>query len=306
MTAPARIGPRALARAGWRAVADYTGTLLALFVAQAIVAFGAGVVIAQLLAARFADRPRFDDGVDGDLLALIEALRDAGGTVLAVGWVGAGAVLLWAIASWFLAGGLIAVLAERPQGRGATARCFGAGGATHFLAFARLGVLSAMAHVVVLFVATVGLGAVYPRIERALAVGEVVGALAVGLAPAALLGLIVWTVVDHARVELVLRRSSHGVGAVGALLRATAFAFGRPLAIAHVATWAAAFWLVGAVYAWAAHGHAMLGTGGAVALLIVRQGVALVRMALKVALVGGQVELGRTRPPPPAPEPQKT
>jgi hypothetical protein len=42
----------------------------------------------------------------------------------------------------------------------------------------------------------------------------------------------------------------------------------------------------------------MLGTGGAVALLIVREGLALVRMALKVAAIGGQVALGVTRAAP--------
>jgi hypothetical protein len=43
----------------------------------------------------------------------------------------------------------------------------------------------------------------------------------------------------------------------------------------------------------------MLGTSGAIALFIVRQGVVMLRLALKVALIGGQVELGVTRPPPP-------
>jgi hypothetical protein len=43
----------------------------------------------------------------------------------------------------------------------------------------------------------------------------------------------------------------------------------------------------------------MYGAEGAVTLFFVRQGVALLRMAIKVCVVGGQVELGRTRPLPP-------
>ena len=47
------------------------------------------------------------------------------------------------------------------------------------------------------------------------------------------------------------------------------------------------------------HGAAMVGTSGAIALFIVREGLSLLRMALKVATIGGQVELGVTRAAPP-------
>jgi hypothetical protein len=297
---PRRIGLPQMLRAGVRAVTDYTGTFLGLFCAQVLLALGAGFVVAQILADAFHGRPRFDEGIDGDLAALIEALRHAGATVSAIGWVGAGAILLWVMLSWFLAGGLIAVLAERPHGRRETARTFGAGGATHFFVLARLGALSLFLHALILIVAMIGVGAVYPRIERALELGEVVAWLALGLGPALVLVALLWAVIDYARVELVVRRATHDrLGALVAFGRAVAFVVHRPLAIGHLLLWAAAFLVVSVLYAWASHGSAMPGTSGAISLLMVRQGLALVRMGLKIVAIGGQVELGMTRPPPP-------
>ena len=43
-----------------------------------------------------------------------------------------GALLVWQLVSWFLVGGLLGVLANRPEGRGGTARCFGASGTTTY------------------------------------------------------------------------------------------------------------------------------------------------------------------------------
>jgi hypothetical protein len=295
-----RVGFGQMVRAGARAVQRYTGTLLALFVVQALIALGATSVMALIFAERFADWPRFDEGVDGDVAALIEALRGARATVQAIGWVGLGTIVLWAMVSWFLAGGLIAVLGERPQGRRDTARCFGAGGASSFLVLARLAAWSAAGHVVVLVVAMLGLDAVYPRIEHALTLREVVVALIAGLSPAMVLMAVLWTIVDHARVELVLRRGPHDqLGATAAFGRAAVFVVHRPIALAHVLAWGAAFVIITVVFAWLAAGHPMRGAWGAIALLVVRQGVALLRMALKMALVAGQVALGETRPPPP-------
>jgi hypothetical protein len=205
---PRRIGLPQMLRAGVRAVTDYTGTFLGLFCVQVLLAFAAGFATAQILADAFHDRPLFDEGIDGDLAALIEALRNAGATVSAIGWVSAGAILIWVMLSWFLAGGLIAVLAERPHGRRETARTFGAGGATHFFVLARLGMISLLLHGVVLIVLMVGVGAVSPRIEVALELGDAVMWLLAGLAPALVLLAVLWTAIDYARVELVVRRGA--------------------------------------------------------------------------------------------------
>jgi len=300
VTAPRRVGLVAMLRSGWRAVADYTGTFFGLFVVQALIALGAAFVIERVLADVFATRPLFDDGVDGDLLALMEALADASATVRAIGWIGFGAILLWMLMSWFLVGGLISVLHEQPTGRRDTARCFGAGAAGHFFVMLRLGVMSLALHVIVVFVLAQGVIAAGPAIDRALAFRDVVWALVLAITPAILLTVLLWTILDHARVELVLRRGTHErLGALQALLRAAVFVFRRPVALLHVGLWAAAFLGLSMLYAWAAWGQEMLGASGALALLGVREGLALVRMGLKVVLIGGQVELGLTRPAPP-------
>lgn len=299
---PRRVGLAQMLRAGLRAVTDYTGTFLGLFCVQVVIVLGAGFAIAQILADAFHDRPLFDAGIDGDVAALIEALRHASATVSAIRWVGAGAILLWVMLSWFLAGGLIAVLAERPHGRRETARTFGAGGAVHFFVLARLGLISLVLHGIIAIVAMVGVGAVSSRIEVALELGDVLGWLLLGLAPALLLLAALWAVIDYARIELVVRGATHDrLGALVAFGRAVGFVVKRPLAIGHLLLWAAAFLLVSVLYAWASHGSAMLGTSGAISLVIVRQGLALVRMGLKILAIGGQVELGMTRPPPPRP-----
>jgi hypothetical protein len=130
--------------------------------------------------------------------------------------------------------------------------------------------------------------------------GEVVRALIVGLLPAALLHVVVSTIIDYARAELVLRRPTHeSLGAVRATIRATGYVFRRPVAIGHVLLYWLVFIAISVGFAWVAHDHAMLGTWGAFALFALRQGVVLLRLAARVAVMAGQVELTATRPPPP-------
>jgi hypothetical protein len=59
------------------------------------------------------------------------------------------------------------------------------------------------------------------------------------------------------------------------------------------------FALVTAAYAYLSQGHPMYGAEGAVTLFVARQGVSLLRMAIRVGILAGQIELGRTRPLPP-------
>lgn len=293
-------GLSVMLRGGTRAVSQYTGMLLALFVVHVLMAWGAGLVIMSILADAFADRPLFDEAVDGDLVALAEIVRDAGPVIGAVGWVALGAVVAWAMASWFLAGGILSVFTERPRGRAETARCFGAGGATYFLVFARLALISLLYHVPVLFILGFGVEYAGAQIEHALTMGEVVRALVIGLLPAALAHVVVSTIIDYARAELVLRRPGHeSLGAVRVAFRATGYVFRRPVAFGHVLLYWLAFAALSLGFAWLAHGRAMLGTEGALALFALRQGVVLLRMAARVAVMAGQVELTATRPPPP-------
>lgn len=297
MTLP---GLAVMVRGGLRAVSQYTGMVLALFVVHLMVAWGAGIVIVQILSGAFADKPMLDEAVDGDLVALAEIVQSSGAVIEAVGWVAVGAVIAWMIVSWFLAGGVLGVLTERPRGRADTARTFGANGAAYFLVFARLALISFIYHLPVYIVLGFGMGYADARIEHALTMGEVARALLVGLLPAALLHVIVSTIIDYARAELVLRRPTHeSLGAVRATIRATGYVFRRPVALAHVLLYWLVFIAISAGFAWVALDHAMLGTWGAFALFALRQGVVLLRLAARVVVIAGQVELTATRPPPP-------
>jgi hypothetical protein len=58
-------------------------------------------------------------------------------------------------------------------------------------------------------------------------------------------------------------------------------------------------WLgIGVGYSYIAYGHPMLGAGGAVTLYVIRLGVQLLRMAIKFAVMAGQVHLHEQRPAP--------
>jgi hypothetical protein len=294
-----RIGLGAMIKAGGRAASRYTGTVLGVFVVQALLAGTAGFAIAQVLGSEFAKRPRFDEAVAGDLTAFIDCIKHAPSAFRASIWIGVAAVLLWIVVSWFLVGGVYAVAHERPEGKRETARCFGAGGATTFLVYVRLAVLAAVLHLLVLVAFVLGVGAAAARMLHALSLPAFLVPLAVGLLPAALIGLYVWTAVDYARAELTVRRPTHDeLGAFRALVRALVFVARRPVALGHAALGWLIFVVVTLGYAWAAQGHAMLGAGGAIALGVIRLGLSLVRFAVKFVLLAGQVELTETRPPP--------
>jgi hypothetical protein len=294
-----RLGVGDLISAGPRAVSRYTGTLLAVFVAQSIIAATCMLAVALVLAQAFSHLPMFDDAVDGDLVALIYCVRYGKPSLVATGGIVFSAIALWQLASWFLVGGLNGVLARRPEGRGDTARCFGASGATTYLAYARLALCSLPGWALALFVLGVGTSLVAHRIEHALTVPELLGPLAVAMLPAVLLLHLLWTVSDYARIELTLRHDTHDPGVLATYLRTLAYVLRRPVTLAHGALGWLAFALVTAAYAYLAHGHPMYGAEGAVTLFIARQGVSLLRMAIRVGILAGQIELGRTRALPP-------
>jgi len=285
-------------RVGGRATWHYGGTVLAVYAVQAMLAIVAAVACANVLAVELARRPRFDQAVDGDLVALVEVVRAAPHLVSACAGIVLTVALIWAVASWFLHGGLLAVLLERPEGRAATARTFGAGGADTFLAFARVGLLSAMAHVPVLSIAAASLAAMADRLEVALTDGDLVIALLVGALPPLVALVAVGLIADYARVEVARRRLA---GAPLAAFRSYVAALGllarRPLALLHGALGSLAVLAIASAYVGLATGHALLGAGGAVTLMIVRQGVALARLAIRAAMIGGQVELTTPRQP---------
>jgi hypothetical protein len=295
----ARLGLGDLIAAGPRAVSRYTGTLLTVFVAQSIVAATCMLAVALVLAQAFSHLPMFDEAVDGDLVALVHCVRHGKASMVAIAGIMFGAIVVWQLMSWFLVGGLNGVLAQRPEGRSATARWFGASGAATYLAYARLALCSLPGLVMVVFVLGLGVSLVADRLEYALTATDLLGSLAIAFLPALLLLHVLWTVTDYARAELSLRHDSHDPGVVATYLRTFAYVIRHPVTLVHGAIGWLLFALVTAAYAYLAQGHPMYGAEGAITLFVARQGVSLFRMAIRFGVLAGQIELGRTRPLPP-------
>jgi hypothetical protein len=285
--------------AGGRGVSKYTGTLFGVFLAQSLIAAALIIPVSLLLSQTFAHLPMFDEAVDGDLVAILWCLRHGRTAWLAVAGIVVGALALWQVASWFLAGGLYGVLAQRPETRGDTARCYGASGASTYLSYAGLAACSIPGWIIVLFVFGSTWGAASPKLVHALTVPELIGPLAMVIVPTLLLVLFFWTVTDYARVEITLRHETHGPGVVATYFRSLIWVAKRPLTVLHAGFGWFVFALVTLMYLYLAQGHPMYGTEGAITLFAVRQGVSLLRMAVRVGVMAGQIELGRTRPLPP-------
>lgn len=295
----ARLGLGDLVSAGPRAVGRYTGTLLAVFLVQTILAIGCMIGIAALLAQAFSHLPMWDEAVDGDLFALIGCVRYARAHLMGATGIAFGALLLWQLASWFLVGGILGVLAQKPEGRGDTARTFGASGAATYLAYARLELCALPGYALVMFALALGLNAVSSRLEYALTLPQLFWPLILGTLPALVLLHVLATSMDYARVELTLRHESHDPGAVMTYVRSIGYVLRRPVTLVHAALGWLVFIVITIGYAYLAHGHPMYGAEGAVALFVIRQGVALARSTIRYAVLSGQVEIGRTRALPP-------
>lgn len=292
-----RIGLGQLIRAGGEALARYTGTLLAVFLVQSIAAVAAMIGIAVVLAQAFSQLPLWDEAIDGDVVALVACLRFATANLLACVGIAFAALVLWQLASWFLVGGIYGVFAQRPEGRSETARCFGASGASTYLAYARVALYSLPNWIAVTVVFAACTNVVAVHIERALTVGELVGALTISVAPSVVLMHVLSTVADYARVELTLRQGSHG-SAFATYARSFLFVMKNPLTLAHAGLGWVALAIVTIGYGYFASGHPMYGADGAIALFVIRQGVSLARMAIRFGILAGQLELGQIRVPP--------
>jgi hypothetical protein len=285
--------------AGSRAVARYTGTLLAVFVVQSLIAAACMVAVWMALSAAFAHLPMFDDAVDGDLVSLLYCIRFGKANLTATMGIALGAVVLWELVSWFVVGGIFGVLAQRPEGRGETARTFGASGANTFLAYAKLTLCSLPGWFIVMLLLSVGLSQMGSRFEHALTLAQLLGPLLLAVAPALIVLHVLWTITDYARVELSLRLDTHEPSVVMTYLRTAGYVLRRPITLAHGALGWIAFAVISIGYAYLAHGHPMFGAEGAVTLFVIRQGVALARTAIRFGVLGGQLELGKTRALPP-------
>jgi hypothetical protein len=284
---------------GSRAITRYTGTLLAVFVVQTIVMLATMFAMAAVLAQAFAHLPMWDDAVDGDLISLVVCIKFARANLLACASIGFGALLLWSLASWFLAGGIYGVLAQRPEGRAETARTFGASGAATYLTYARLALCAVPGWLVAMFVFVMCAGLAGPKFAHALTVIDLVGPLALALGPAIVVMHFLTTVVDYARVELTLRHDSHEPGVIATYLRTVVFVIKHPLSLVHAGLGWLAFVVITFGYGYLAHNRPMFGATGAITLFVIRSGVALARMALRFGVLAGQVDLGGSRALPP-------
>jgi len=289
---------REMLGAGVHGVSRYTGTLLAVHAVMMLVTGAIILAVAVLLSQMFAHLPYWDEAVDGDLVAIIECVRYGRTAFVAIVGIAFGALLLWQLASWFVVGGLYGVLVQRPEGRREVARVFGASGATTYFAYARLAILQLPAYAGVLFVLGTGLGIAAPSIDHALTLPELLVPLVLAILPALLLLHVAWTVGDYVRVELALRQDSHDPGVLRTYARTLGYVVKHPVTLLHGAIGWLVWIAITLAYMYVASGHPMYGAEGAITIFVARQGVALLRVAIRVGILNGQVELGRTRPLP--------
>jgi hypothetical protein len=290
-------------RAGGRAVSQYTGTVLAVYLVQLVAAGIAGFAILSVLSNAFSDRMLFDQAVDGDLVSLLidDPQRAGGGRRGDVDRARRGGRV----------DGVELVLHRRRAGGVDRAA---PGPARHRALLrrrrrvARSWCSRAWAWCRCLLQPSrrwsrcrMGVGYLAERIATAITVGELIGPLGLGLGPAALLHVLASTCdrLRAGRADLApadprhARRAARGDPRGGVPGAAAGGAAPRRRVLARLRAG------VAAVSLWLAKDRAMLGTSGALALFAIRQAVTLVRTALKFALLAGQVELTGTRPPPP-------
>lgn len=270
--------------AGVRGAWSYRGLLLLTYAIQLLASMAPAALLWSLVVARLATEPALDRAASGDLEAMITALRAMDGAPLAVIAAVAITAAAYAAISWFLTAGLLGVYGERPAGRAPTARAFGAAGARRVLAFARLFAVVAPIYAALAAWAFFGLADLAGLAPELVSAADVARAAAARLAAPALVSWLVWTAVDHARVELV---ASERLGAARALVRAAIRVATRPACALHTGAGHLAVAALGALY---------LATGGlalgVVGLIAARQLFSLGRHAIHLAILAGQVELG--------------
>ena len=288
-----RMGLGSLLKSGLAAPRRFPGLCLSIYLVQVAMSLAAAGLMARLLSRAFATRPMFDRGMQGDLAALMTSLRGQPVLITTLVNIGLAAVVLYWLVSWFLTAGLIAVLLDPPTRRREVARWFGAGGAVNFFPYLFLGLWSLVPYALVVVVAGLGLGHFGPQLRDALSWGDVGIDLVGALGPALVLYWLVATAVDYARVNLVRHP---GMSSARALLRGIRTIIRHRLALLHTLLYGVVFALASAAYLAAVADGVLMSL---LALVILRQVLALVRFVAHVAVIGGQVELACARVPPP-------
>ncbi len=284
---------RDMVRTGAGCLRRYLRLAVTLYAVQLAIATGAAFVMARMLAAAFARYPIFDEAVDGGAFALALVVLRNSDLFANLAWVAFGAITLYAIVSWFLVGGLIAVYVAQPASRSAPA--FGAGGARSFFSFARLALWCLIPYGIGAIAMAIGLASAGDDLLYALTFTDFLAKLFMVLAPGAAVFWLSFAAVDYARVDLVRYPDQ---SSLRALLRGYRMVVSGWRPMVHVTCYYVAVGGVSAVYVAATFDQPL----GALVLLLVRQLVSMARFAAKLVLIGGQTSLaGHMRPPVPRP-----
>lgn len=277
---------RTLFAEGASALRRYKGLIATLYAVQFTVMVVVSMTIASVLTSVFADNPVFDRAVDGDLAALVFVFTDEPYVFVSIVRLAIAAIVGYWLISWFLIGGLNAVLIERPTTKAEVIRQFGNGGIRTLFAYARLTLLSLIPYAIISFALMYGMASAGDDLYYGLSDGEVIRALLPKILPGLVLLLFHVTALDYARIEL---SRTVGTASRHALWRGyrTAARDWRPLA--HMLAYIGFFVAVSLLYVLITSGQPMAGAGGAILLFLVRQLSLMIRFAGKIACAGGQV-----------------
>ena len=286
----------AMIRRGLAGLRRYSGLWLSLYLVQFITAALGTWIMTRILAAELASNPVFDRAVDGDPAALAFILGDNPGVFAATMAVGVGVAVGYALLSWYLVGGAVAVLLRQPGSGRDLRRCFGAGGAETFFAYARLWLWSLIPYAIGIIALALGFYLGGKDLIESVTIADVLGQMLPPLIPAVVIFWLHLTAIDYARIELSRRAlAGEPLSALRALLGAYRAVLGDRRPLLHIAIYAGYFFAVSAVYVTLGQGAAMAGVIGAVAIFLIRQLVLALRFAADVVCTAGQVALVGSR-----------
>lgn len=261
----------AMIDAGLQALRTRRGLFLRLYLVELVAGLLFTAFAAWRLALLFAERPLFNRAVAGDAVALLQALEPHGAEVRELALVGLGWALGYGLLSFYLAAGLLGVLA----GRG-----FGASARRYLLGFIRLWLLALLPYTAGALVAAVGVATMQLELADLLERGRLFGRPLLGLLPGLVWLAVTACAVDYARAEMI----QSGRGSLRALLRGFRRAL-HPRGFGHYLFYLV-FWLAMRVAYVEVTIDVML---PALLLFALRQLVCAVRLAARIAVSAGQL-----------------
>jgi hypothetical protein len=256
-----------------------------LYAVELLLSVAIAVVVNQSLASLSEGRPFFDRAWSGDGYALLTFVQHAGTGLWTIAAIAGTAALGYALLSLVFCAGLIDLLAHPMPGqsRWAVLRRFGGTGARLLWPYLRLALWAAVPYTLIGVVALLGLFNQREALVYAVSKGELAGAVALALGPAAALWLVLATALDYARIELAQGAQPR---AGRALARALRLVLARPVVLVHAALFALARAAGATAYVMTVGTAA---TMSGLALLAGRQLWLASNYLLAIARLGGQV-----------------